>query len=334
MLPFNIYFTRVVLPEPLAVMLGLVGLWYFVKFVDEDRDINLVVAAIFFLFGILVKPFVAFYGIPVVYLLVRKYGIKEVLTNKKLIGAGLVILLPFVGWRIWMRQFPEGIPFWKWTLNGDDIRFKPSFWRWIFGERLTKLILGYWGLVPFVFGLISCKKGKYFAHFFLLGMFLYVSVIATANVRHDYYQTIAVPAVVLALGSGVFNMWHSSDNFNLLIVRGVLVFSLIIATLSSASEIREFYKINHPEIIEAGFAAQRMVPKDSLIIAPYNGDTAFLYQTGRRGWPVVDRPINELIEKGAEYFVSVDLGHYQTVEFSKKFEMMESSDNYVILKLK
>ena len=67
--------------------------------------------------------------------------------------------------------------------------------------------------------------------------------------------------------------------------------------ITSAYEVREFYKINRPEIIQAGNAVNRLTEKNSLVIAAYNGDTAFLYQTGRIGWPVVDRPIDELIEK-------------------------------------
>jgi Gpi18-like mannosyltransferase len=33
-LPFNVYFTRVILPEPLAVTLGLAGLWFLSKNMD------------------------------------------------------------------------------------------------------------------------------------------------------------------------------------------------------------------------------------------------------------------------------------------------------------
>lgn len=232
-----------------------------------------------------------------------------------------------------MQRFPEGIPFWKWTFNGDDIRFRPSFWRWIFGERLSKMILGYWGLIPFAFGILSEKKNSRFVSFFLLGMFLYVSVIATANVRHDYYQTIAIPAVCLALAKGTVYMWNDKT-LDRLLLRGFLGLSLIIMMMTSLYQIREFYNINHPEILRAGEAVDRLVPKDSLVIAAYNGDTAFLYQTKRKGWPVVDRPIRELIENGAEFYVSVNLGHYQTMEFMEEFKVLEITEEYVIVDLR
>jgi len=243
-----------------------------------------------------------------------------------------IVLLPFIFWRIWMLKFPEGIPFWKWTFNGDGIRFRPSFWRWIFGERLTSMILGYWGLIPFVFGIISVKKKQLFSQMFLLGALIYVCIFATANVRHDYYQTIIVPTIVITTAVGLVEFWNLK-NYSKLLTRVLVIFTLIIMIMTSFVQIKEFYKINRPEIVEAGQRADKLLPKDALVIAPYNGDTAFLYQTKRRGWPVVDRPIDDLIEKGAMYFVSVDLNHYQTLEFAKRFKIIESATSYIIIDL-
>ena len=102
----------------------------------------------------------------------------------------------------------------------------------------------------------------------------------------------------------------------------------------SAFQVKEYYKINHPELIEAGKAVDKLVPKDALVIASYNGDTAFLYQTKRRGWPVVELPIDELIKEGASYYTSVNLNDTQTQEFIKRFQVLEKTDTYVVLKLK
>ncbi len=331
-LPFNVFFTRVILPEPMAVTFALASLWMFARFIESDKNKHLFTSAAFMSVSILIKPYLAFYGVPILYLLHKKCGYKKMLKGKKYYMALFVVIVPFFVWRMWMQQFPEGIPFWKWTFNGDDIRFRPSFWRWIFGERLAKLILGYWGLIPFAIGILREKKNK-FITFCLLGMLLYVSIIATANVRHDYYQTIVVPTISLALAAGSVYLWKAK-HFDKNLSRGILVSSIFIMMITSAYQVREYYKVNHPEIIEAGKIADKILPKDELIIAPYNGDTAFLYQTSRMGWPVVDRPIDELIELGASYFVSVDLGHYQTVEFGERFETIYKTDKFIILSLK
>lgn len=331
-LPYNIYFSRVILPEPLATTFVVLSLWMFVKYLDNERTATLFFSSLLFSLALLVKPFTIFYGVPIVYLAIRKYGFKGTFASKKLRLAFILSVVPFLLWRIWMNRFPEGIPLWRWAFNEDGIRFRPAFWRWIFGERLGRLILGIWGLIPFGFGVLAYKKNKAFIHIFLLAMFLYVSVIATANVKHDYYQTMTIPAVALALAQGTIEMWNSKKS-NQKVVRGLLIFSLFLMFNLGAYQVKGFYQINRPEIIEAGKAVDRLTPEDALVIAAYNGDTAFLYQTNRWGWPVVDRPIDELIDKGAGYYVSVDLQHPQTIEFSQRFEIVEKSPEYIILDL-
>lgn len=339
-IPFNIYFTRVILPEPMAVALALISVWLFVSFIDGEKSWQLFVSAAFFALAMLVKPFTFFYGVPIAYLAIKKYGLKGFFKNVKLLLALDLALIPFFLWRIWINKYPVGIPHFYWAFNGDKIRFKPSFWRWIFGERLGHLILGGWGLIPFSFGLLKPRRryftqhqiGAGFTHLFLLGMFLYVVILATANVRHDYYQTIVIPAVALILAQGAFFMWETKE-FKKLLTRGLLAFSLGVMFLTGALQVREFYKINHPEIVEAGASADRVLPKDALVIAPYNGDTAFLYQTNRWGWPVVDRPLDELIEKGAGYYVSVNFADPQTQEVMERFRVIEKTGSYVIVDL-
>ena len=100
-----------------------------------------------------------------------------------------------------------------------------------------------------------------------------------------------------------------------------------------AYQVKEFYKINHPEIISTGEVVDRIVPKDALIIAPYNGDTAFLYHTKRRGWPVVDTDFDTLIDRGADYYVSVTQNDSDTLMLMERFKIVEKTADYIILDL-
>lgn len=330
-IPFNIYFTRVILPEPLVTMLSLLGLILFVYSEDWNNKLLRLFSAFVFSMAILVKPFAVFYLIPVIYLLIRNNGAVPLKNLVNLIikyfWFGAIVVGPFLVWRWWESFYPEGIPYYKWIFNGDNIRFRPSFWRWIFGERLGYMILGTWGLIPFGVGLIK-KTGNYFLHYLLFGMFLYVCTVATANVRHDYYQTLLIPSICLVLSIGSVELFKKNR-----ISRILLIFSIGIMLMVGLTRIREFYKIDHPEIINAGVAVDNLLPKDAVVIAPYNGDTAFLYQTNRIGWPYVDRPINEMVANGAEYYVSVNFD-VQTKEFMEKFPIVKKTNEYVILKLK
>ncbi len=309
-LPFNIYFTRVILPDPLGVLFAVSGLYFF--------GINNIISGLLFAFALLQKPFFGVYLFPLIPELLKKENLK-----RNLIFLAIAFA-PFAAWRLWISQFPEGIPFYTWAFNGDRIRFHPAFFRWIFGERIGILILGAGGVAPFVLGLTKNLKNK-FNLYFVLGAVTYLTVVATANVRHDYYQILIIPMISMTLALGSVVLWKKS--------KIVLFASLLIMFLISWDRIKPFYQINHPELIEVGMIVDEKLPKDAEIVIPYNGDTAFLYQTKRRGWPAVDDSIDHIIEKGADFYVSIDLGSTDTINFSKRFKTVLKTDRFVILDL-
>ncbi len=284
--------------------------------------------------ALLIKPFYGFYLIPLIYLTIEKYGFKTIFSNKKLLVKFavfcLILFTPFALWPVWESRFPEGIPFFTWMFNGDHIRFRPAFWRWIFDERLGRLILGGWGLVLFVLGILRPKS--YFIKFFIFSMFLYVTVVATANVRHDYYQIVTIPAISLVVASGTLFLWNSLI-FNRFVSRILVIFSIVMMLMIGWLGIKDDYQINHPEIIEAGQEVDKITPKDALIIAPYDGDTAFLYQTNRWGWPAIDDSVDNIIKKGADYYVSVNLGSSDTKMIESRFKTLKLTNTYVIVDL-
>lgn len=336
-IPYNIYFTRVILPDPMGVMFGVISIYLFIKFFDDKGDFFLYLSAIFFSLMMLIKPYLGFYIVPMLYLAGKKYGWEEIRVNWKLhlkmLFFALIAFAPFFVWRAWEAKFPEGIPFYLWAFNGNHIRFKPSYWYWIFGERLGHLILGSLGLIPFVFGVFNTKLKNFFFHWFLIGALAYVVIVADANVMHDYYQIIVIPAIVLILASGSVYMW-TQQVFNKWLVRITLVFSIGVMLITGWNQVVGDYNINHPEILEAGAEIDRITPKDALVVAPYNGDTAFLYATKRWGWPAVDNSIDNIIKEGASYYVSVDLGSTDTKNFAARFATVEKTDKYIILNLR
>ena len=336
-IPYNIYFTRVILPDPMGVTFGIIALWLFTKFFDNSKNIYFYLSAMFFACMLLIKPYLGFYLFPAVYLLIKKYGFKNILKDKKLIFKtfvySFICLFPFILWRFWEARFPAGIPLFWWAFNGNGIRFRPAYWNWIFGERLGHLILGSLGLVPFIFGVFNTKIKNHFIPWFLIGALFYVILVADANVMHDYYQILTIPAIALTLASGSVYLWNQNI-FNKWLSRSVLIFSVFIMLITGWFQIKGNYVVNHWEIIEAGQEVDKITPKDAIVVAPYNGDTAFLYQTKRNGWPVIDNSIDNIIKEGASYYVSVDLGSADTKMIESRFKTIELTNNYVIVNLK
>ncbi len=330
-IPYNIYFTRVILPEPIGVMFLVSSLYFFSRYIDKEKILPLIVSGILFALATLIKPFVFFYSPVFLYLLINKYGLAWLYKKTEIFVFALLAIVPFFAWRIWVNNFPQGIPHFDWAFNSDKIRFRPAFWFWIFGERIGKLILGIWGLIPFALGLAMTKKNNLFNIIFFFGSILYVTIVATASVRHDYYQILIVPSICLLLAQGMISLW-TNKQFNLAISRFLSVFVIFLMLLLGFYQAREYYKINHYEIIEAGKAAQRLTPKDAVIIAPYNGDTAFLYQTNRYGYPVIDESVEKMIARGADYYVSVNYDN-DTNSLMKKYKTIEKTDKYIVIDL-
>lgn len=333
-LPYNVYYSRVILPEPLAVSLALVFLIFFVKYIDKDRVFFLYLSSLFLGLAVLVKPHAIFYIVPALILFLEKYGFDGWFKNSRnfirFLIFSSIIFLPFLVWRVWVNHFPAGIPFMKWSFNGDVIRFHPAFWRWIFGERLGILILGVYGLFPFLLGIANHNPRGNFIRFFFFGMIVYVSVFAAANIRHDYYQIFIIPSVCLALSYGSFVLLKSANLFSI----SLLVFSVLMSFFMSFYKVKDYYQINHPEIIEAGMAIDRLTPKDAKVIAPYNGDTAFLYQTRRFGWPAVDTSFDKLInERGADFYVTVEKESQDSIFVRQNYKVILETDSFFIADL-
>jgi hypothetical protein len=93
--------------------------------------------------------------------------------------------------------------------------------------------------------------------------------------------------------------------------------------------------------VEAGRKVDAVVPEKALVIAPYNGDTAFLYQTGRTGWPLMQGSIDDMVKKGAHYYVSVnydDLTNQLVTEATRKggnnkYKLIFSNPSFAIIQL-
>lgn len=316
-LPYNIFYSRTVLPEVSLVLFCLLTIYLWLIYRDSGRRLWLLPFALAAALSFLIKPTAIFFFLPLL-------TVASITPLHLLVAAATA--LPFLAWRWWIGQYPEGIPAFTWLLNGNGIRFKGAFFRWLFGERIGNLILGYWGLVPLGFGLVAKTKTNFFIAW-ALSMLLYLTIFATGNVQHDYYQIVLVPiiSILVALGTNYLLSRKS------LVAYSLLTFSLILMMLLSGYKVKEYYNINNPDMIEAGQAVDRLTPPDALIIAPYQGDTAFLYQTNRRGWPI-GANLEMMLLYGADYYVSTALDE-QTQSLMKIYPIVTQTEKYILLKL-
>ena len=326
-LPYSIYFGRVILPEPFMVFWAVLSVYLAYRG-------KITLAGIAGAIALLVKPTAVFLLLPVPYLFFRHFGF----SLRLLIGLfvySLISLFPLWWWRSWILQYPEGIPVYAWLFNEGNIRFKGAWFYWLFAKRLGELMLGYWGLLPLGLGslLVPSKKEGWLFRLWAIGSLLYFIVIARGNVQHDYYQILLLPVVTVYVGKGIaFLLTNTLFSKTISYQLAAISFSLMFAF--SWYTIRTYYWINRPEIVEAGRAADRLLPKDAKVIAPYNGDTTFLYQTNRQGWPL-GFDIEKKLKMGATHYVTVSPtdNDWETRDLANLYTVIVRNDTFAIIDL-
>lgn len=331
-LPYAVYYSRVILPEPsftffLTASILSFDLW--LTTTSRRRWGWYLLALASFALALLLKPFALFFAPILGYLAITKYRWRVFLQpGLYLFGLSLV---PLFAWRHWIQNFPEGIPASSWLLNGDGIRLRPAWFRWLGWERYTKMILGGANLIVLC-SLWAPNKLRQLLVVWGGCVLLYLVVIATGNVRHDYYQSITLPWVALALGQGWWQLavWLRTRvnlRFSLIVVSGLFLASILI----SRHFIIGFYR-TRPDWEQAGQAVDRLTPADAKVIAPAMSDTALLFQTNRTGW-TLGGEIERKIELGAGYYISTAYDD-EAQQLAAKYQVIEKTDNHILIKLR
>ncbi len=337
--PYDIYYGRTVLPDTLMVMCMLGGLYFFDRWVDKKNfqfsifNFQFLLATLFTASAILLKPFVLFFSLPFLCIAWNAFG-KEIIKRKSLWFFLILSVTPFILWRVWMQQYPEGIPQSNWLFNGSEIRFKGAFFHWLFADRIAQLMLGYFGLPFVIIGILErVKKEGWIFLSCIVSACIYMFVIATGNVQHDYYQMLIMPTIAIFFGKGIdFILTRSHDLFNTYTTYIIVVVSMIFSLAFSWFAIRDYYTLQHYDIAEVGAIVDNLVPKNTKVIAPFGGDTTFLYYTKRQGWPVVDRPFYKFVKAGAEYIAFVDPTPDE-LDLQTKFTTVARGSHYAIFDL-
>lgn len=312
-IPYNIYFGRTILPDQSMVAALLAGTYFFSNWIERPKfsifNVQFVLAVLFMAIALLLKPYALFFTLPLIHLVWRRFRLSFL--KKWQIWLFLIIaIMPLFLWHTWMSQkeFLAGVPRNDWLFNGNDIRFKGAFFHWLFADRIGRLILGYWGLPFVVLGIlrkINNKEGWFFFYFIVSSLF-YMTVLATGNIQHDYYQVLIVPTLAIFFAKGIDFILEKKDIFNRWISLGVISVGVIFMLAFGWFGIRDFYSIQHPNLMVAGKAIDELTPKNAKIVAPYGGDTTLLYYANRRGWPVFDRSFRKFKKAGASYIAFAD----------------------------
>lgn len=364
-LPYSVYYSRVILPEPAMLFFSLLAIYSFYLFLEKFswpknnkatwlKLISLpfsqktsffywLISSSSLAIAFLLKPFTVFLAPVFLSLLWQKFQKQKKINAefKVLVLLSTVLatlsLLPFIIWRQWISQFPEGIPASTWLFNGNGIRLRPAWFRWLFYERFTKLFLGYFGLIFLPFNLFkkTILKNQHdllvYASWWL-GIVAYLVVIATGNVQHDYYQVIAIPIICISFARGLIIAHQMLIKKSSLLIANFICLLIALSSLFFAwQEVKGYFNVNHWEYALAGKVADQLIPANAKIIAPAMGDTMFLFQTNRTGWPI-GGGIEEKINQGASHYLSTN-NDDEARELQEKYKTVVKNDQFLLLDL-
>ncbi len=327
-LPYSIFYSRVILPEPYFLFFSTFSIWQFYLFAKSRKFLPYLLSVLGLALTALLKPFVVFLA-PVYLVIIWQFRQKKLFLDPKIYLLPLLAFAPMFAWREWIKNFPTGVPVSDWLFNGNGIRLQPAWFRWLFYERLTKLFLGYFGVIFLFANLLKKNKEMLIYGAWWLGVLIYFIVIATGNVQHDYYQNFILPILAISVARGITIIY---EKFNKKIALPSIILLFGLSIFLAHQQIVGYYNVNHWEYIKAGQAVDQLVDKDALVIAPAMGDTQFLFQTNRRGWPI-GFEIEDKINKGADIYVSTSYD-WEAKELEENYEVLVHTDDYIIIDLK
>jgi 4-amino-4-deoxy-L-arabinose transferase-like glycosyltransferase len=313
-MPYIVFFSRVVLPESTAVsfaMLSVLTVYLSFKKSEKVNYLFFSISIIFFAVAILIKPTTIFYGIAIALFIAAKFRFE---TFKVPYGYifGVFSLLPFILWRWYITQFPEGIPANAWlftmvnTFEGPkEIFFRPAFFRWIFMERIGSLMLGMFGAFFLALGILGKYKSILIPSISLSSL-VYLFTFQGGNVQHEYYQTVIFPAVALLTGSGVAFLHDlSGQKFNKLLSYPVGVIFFIFMLFFSYYNVKNYY--SYPQDLnQIAELIKLFTDKDDKIVTDRMGDTTLLYLSDRKGAPAIYKEPEELKNLGYSHIVTAN----------------------------
>jgi len=327
-LPYSIFYSRAILPEPYFLFFSTFSIWQFFLFAKSRQFLPYLLSILGLALAALLKPFVVFLA-PVYLAIIWQFRQNKIFKDPKIYLLPLLAFAPMFAWREWIKNFPTGVPVSDWLFNGNGIRLQPAWFRWLFYERITKLFLGYFGVIFLFANLLKKNKEILIYGAWWLGVLIYFVVIATGNVQHDYYQNFILPIIAISVARGVIILY---EKLNKKIALPVIILLFGLSIFFASKQVAGYFNVNNWEYVKAGSTVDQLVDENALVIAPAMGDTQFLFQTNRRGWPI-GFEIEDKIKKGADIYVSTSYD-WEAKELETKYEVLAHTDDYIIIDLK
>jgi len=340
--PFFVFFSRVILPETTATAFAFLAILFIYLYFENNRTMQkyllFSLSILSFSLSLLVKPTTIFYFIPLLYLFARKERF-NLFKRSSFYLYFILIVIPFGLWRLYIQNYPQGIPPSDWlithvnTYEGlKNIFFRPAFFRWIFFERICVAIFGGFLSGFFLLGILN-KPKKYFFYAILTAAFVYLFTFQGGNIQHEYYQTIALPALAIFAGLGIAVVLRNGKQFLTPVLSSlIIIFFVGLSYFFAFYKVKDYYNFP-PELPQIANIINTLTKEDDKIVTDRLGDTTLLYLTGRKGAPAIYKDPDQLKDLGYNYLVTLNKDTIESIKQKGLYPVVFENDKFALFKL-
>jgi 4-amino-4-deoxy-L-arabinose transferase-like glycosyltransferase len=300
--PLSIVASRAFMPDVPSLSLAIIGIYFFVRWIEDEKFRWLVVSAILVSLALLIKLPTAIVGAPLFYLaLCRDQGgavykppaedggletaapWKKMLVRPELWFFAAVTLAPSAIWywhayRIAERFYPHHF----FGAGGFQVMSFAWYWQLVRQTVFSSLSLTLFVLA--IFGAVIAPRGKNtrLFHWWLGAMLLFIVFAGYGN-RHQWYQLPLVPIAAVFAGCACAWLAARAQFPRILLALGA---ALLVASFAASSFfcVQPFYRPAAGSLRDLGQELNEATTANALIIAATDGDPTVFYYAHRKGW--------------------------------------------------
>jgi 4-amino-4-deoxy-L-arabinose transferase-like glycosyltransferase len=291
--PLNIFAGRSFMPDVPSLSLGIIGLYFFLRWLRDLKPAPFYLAAIAISFSILIKVTSIVIAAPILYILVaRLYQTPGVSQKRPTMYRGIALfaaitLLPAVAWYWHAHQIAER--FYPYHFFGaGGVRLESFSWYLDIAQQTATSSLTPVLAILALIGLFVAPRGRFGCLFdwWLAALVLFVVAVGYGN-RHPWYQLPLVPIAAAFAGAGCA-FFESKISSRVAVVTLSILFAGSFAILAFLY-VRPLYESSAAQLRDAGLELNKLTASDALIVAVDGGNPTIFYYAKRKGWHFLEQ---------------------------------------------
>ena len=297
--PLNVFAGRSFMPDVPSLSLGIIGLYFFLRWLGDGKPAALYLSAIAISLSILIKATSIVIAGPLLYLAVaggadlgraggcHALGSRGQRPRLQLLAFVAIAILPSVAWywhahQIAAKYYPHHF------FGAGGVRLESFSWYWEVAQQTATSSLTPLVAIMALIGLFVAPRGKYgwLFDWWLVAMVLFVIAVGYGN-RHPWYQLPFVP-IAAAFAGAACAFFGSKISSRVAAVTVSILLTGSFAILA-ACYVQPLYESTAAQLRDAGLELNKLTTRDALVVATDNGNPTIFYYANRKGWHFLEK---------------------------------------------